>query len=76
MADPRLLAAQTAPVPRSETEDPRGLCPMTETATEWPAMPIETEIYLLPDGRVVIADMPVELTELIIALNGGCDPDE
>ena len=27
----------------------------------WPALPTETEIYILPDGRVVIADLPAEL---------------
>ncbi|MCB0121463.1 MAG: hypothetical protein KDE58_04425 [Caldilineaceae bacterium] len=42
-----------------------------EQADPWPTMPTETEIYLLPDGRVIIADMPVELTELVTALNGG-----
>ena len=30
------------------------------TDTEaWPALPTETDIYILPDGRVVIADLPV-----------------
>lgn len=27
----------------------------------WPPLPTETEIYILPDGRVVIADLPAEL---------------
>ena len=30
--------------------------------------PTETEIYLLPDGTVVIADMPEELAPLAAAL--------
>ena len=34
----------------------------------WPLLPIETEIYLLPDGRVVIADMPVELADMVVQL--------
>lgn len=34
----------------------------------WPALPTETEIYILPDGRVVIADLPVELAPLAAAL--------
>jgi hypothetical protein len=34
----------------------------------WPALPTETEIYLLPDGQVVIADMPVELRALLAQL--------
>ena len=25
------------------------------------AFPVETEIYILPDGRIVIADLPAEL---------------
>lgn len=28
---------------------------------DFPALPTETEIYILPDGRVVIADLPAEL---------------
>ncbi len=28
-------------------------------------LPIETEIYLLPDGQIVIADLPAELTSLL-----------
>lgn len=35
---------------------------------EWPALPTETEIYILPDGRVVIADMPAELAPLAAQL--------
>jgi len=42
----------------------------------WPVMPTETEIYLLPDGRVVIADMPIELTALVLELNNGLPEDE
>ena len=34
----------------------------------WPALPTETEIYILPDGRVVIADLPAELAPLAAAL--------
>lgn len=34
----------------------------------WPLLPIETEIYILPDGRVVVADLPVELAPLLAAL--------
>ncbi len=29
------------------------------------AFPAETEIYLLPDGRVIVADLPTELTALV-----------
>ncbi len=34
----------------------------------WPPLPTETDIYILPDGRVVIADLPVELTSIPSAL--------
>jgi hypothetical protein len=41
------------------------------------SLPTETEIYLLPDGRVVVADLPAELSELAAALgsvaSGACD---
>ena len=35
---------------------------------DWPLLPTETEIYILPDGRVVIADLPAELLPLAAAL--------
>lgn len=31
-------------------------------------MPTETEIYILPDGQVVIADLPAELSDLVAQL--------
>jgi len=34
----------------------------------WSQLPTETDIYILPDGRVVIADLPVELTSIPTAL--------
>jgi len=34
----------------------------------FPALPTETEIYILPDGRVIVADLPVELAPLADAL--------
>lgn len=34
----------------------------------WPALPTETEIYILPDGRVVIADLPAELASVLAEL--------
>lgn len=33
--------------------------------TDWPALPVETDIYVLPDGRVVVADLPAELLPLL-----------
>ncbi len=41
----------------------------------FPPLPTETEIYLLPDGRVVVADLPVELAALAAAL-GAVEPCE
>lgn len=40
---------------------------------DWPLMPTETEIYLLPDGRVIFADLPVELSDLATTL-GDAEP--
>lgn len=36
--------------------------------TAWPLLPTETEIYILPNGRVVIADLPAELAEMLAQL--------
>ncbi len=44
-------------------------------AADWPALPTETEIYILPDGRVVIADLPAELAALVERL-GEVEPGE
>jgi hypothetical protein len=33
-----------------------------------PLWPVETDIYILPDGRVVIADLPAELAGLAASL--------
>ena len=32
---------------------------------EWPKLPTETEIYIMPDGTVVVADLPLELQPLL-----------
>ena len=34
----------------------------------WLALPSETDIYILPDGRVVVADLPAGLAGLAAAL--------
>ena len=34
----------------------------------WPLLPVETEIYILPDGRVIVADLPAELASMVAAL--------
>lgn len=41
----------------------------------FPHLLTETEIYLLPDGRVVVADLPLELAALAAAL-GAVEPCE
>lgn len=44
-------------------------------AVNWPKMPTETEIYILPDGTVVVTDLPVEL-QLILTELGEITPCE
>ncbi len=39
------------------------------------AWPVETEIYILPDGRVVVADLPAELAGALARL-GQIEPCE
>lgn len=41
----------------------------TAPLEEWPALPTETEIYILPDGEIVVADLPVDLMDLITQLH-------
>lgn len=42
---------------------------VTEPASQaWPLLPVETEIYILPDGRVIVADLPAELASLLASL--------
>jgi hypothetical protein len=33
----------------------------TLAAAGWPALPTETEIYILPNGEIIVADLPQEL---------------
>ena len=40
---------------------------------DWPDFPTETEIYILPDGRVIFADLPAELADLALRL-GAVEP--
>ncbi|MEZ4656032.1 MAG: hypothetical protein R2911_00500 [Caldilineaceae bacterium] len=39
--------------------------PLTD---EWPQLPTETELYILPDGQIVIADLPLELQAILATL--------
>jgi hypothetical protein len=34
---------------------------MADDDATWPALPTETEIYILPSGEIVVADLPAEL---------------
>lgn len=35
---------------------------MSDPESHWPALPTETEIYILPNGEIVVADLPAELS--------------
>lgn len=50
-----------APVPTNANLD-------ADPALEWPALPTETEIYILPTGEVIVADLPAELAALVAQL--------
>ena len=52
----------------SASEKSVPLCAPDPQAAAWPLLPTETEIYILPDGRVVIADLPAELAGLLAQL--------
>jgi hypothetical protein len=39
-----------------------------DAAADWAAMPTETEIYILPTGEIVVADLPAELAEQLAQL--------
>ena len=41
---------------------------MSEADTSWPSLPTETEIYILPNGEIVVADLPVEIAVSLAAL--------
>lgn len=45
--------------------------PDKDPAPDWPMLPNETEIYILPDGQVIIADLPAELMGLADKLGRG-----
>lgn len=48
--------------------------PSGETVADaWPALPTETEIYILPDGQVIVADLPVELAPAIKELGASIE---
>ncbi len=47
-----------------------------DAAAEWAAMPTETEIYILPTGEIVVADLPAELAEQLAQLTPINSPKE
>jgi hypothetical protein len=68
----------SAPVNTTKMTTASTLVLPTVEAAGWPALPTETEIYILPDGRVVIADLPAELAPLAAALGAAeaCEIEE
>lgn len=51
--------------------------PSAAVEPTWPQLPTETEIYILPDGRVIVADLPAELAGLLaLTQPTGTDTDE
>lgn len=44
------------------------LATVEPSTSDWPLLPTETEIYILPDGRVIIADLPAELADYLLRL--------
>ena len=61
----KVVAAATNPAAPAQASAQAG-------DVQWPT---ETEIYILPDGRVVVADLPAELNGLADAL-GVAEPCE
>lgn len=58
--------ASKAATPPSALDEPTTPSALANGATpEWPALPTETEIYILPSGEVVVADLPAELAGLV-----------
>lgn len=49
----------------SPAEAPLAATPQSDA---WPPLPVETDIYILPDGRVIIADLPGELATRLAQL--------
>jgi hypothetical protein len=42
-----------------------------DTESMDPLLPIETEIYILPTGEIVVADLPEELAGLVRSIASG-----
>ncbi len=64
-----IMTRQMMPTLPSAAVEPDSTC--------WAALPTETEIYILPDGRVIVADLPAELAGLLaLTQPTGTDTDE
>lgn len=50
--------------------------PFGAAPEDLPHFPTETEIYILPSGEVVVADLPAELSALVEAIGEWTDGDE
>jgi hypothetical protein len=61
----RLPTTETAPNADGPSATAANATGSEQLGTAWPT---ETEIYILPDGRVVIADLPAELAAAAAAL--------
>jgi len=57
----------------SKTPTPKYTSP-PENESGLPLLPVETEIYILPTGEVVVADLPVELAAAILPWPTGGPP--
>jgi hypothetical protein len=49
---------------------------MLENDNVWASLPTETEIYILPSGEVVVADLPAELAVALASLSTVGQPTE
>lgn len=58
-------------VDSSNPQNPRSI----DAAVAADAWPVETDIYILPDGRVIVADLPAELAGALARL-GQVEPCE
>lgn len=68
MSATRRLTLSSAPAKHGDLGAVDAPWPTTSAPEEWPQLPTETELYILPDGQVVIADLPVELQSLLTHL--------
>lgn len=67
MIEMRNSTLPLAPPKEDEGQEPLHELPAPSDA-EWPLLPTETELYILPDGQVVVADLPIELQTLLTSL--------